>query len=115
MTRRGRLILALGLVAYVAAWAVGSKPLYPVAFGLLLAVAVSWAWVRLAAKPVRLRRAVANRDYFEGEDVPVELELELTGAVAPASATVVDRIGKLGERRATAARAGRRLWVRYVL
>src|SRR5918911_4343202 len=104
MTRRGRLILALGLVAYVAAWAFGSKPLYPVAFGLLLAVAVSWAWVRLAAKPVRLRRAVANRDYLEGDDVPVELDLALTAAVPPAAATLVERISKLGERRAVVRR-----------
>jgi uncharacterized protein (DUF58 family) len=115
MTHRGRVVLVLAVVTYVSAWAFGSRPLYPVALGLLFASAVSWAWVRLAAKPVRLRRAVANRDYFEGDDVPVELELELTSAVLPASATVVDRIGKLGERRATAGRAGRRLWVRYVL
>ena len=37
MTRRGKLTLALGLLAYVVAWAFGSKALYPVAIGLVLA------------------------------------------------------------------------------
>jgi len=40
-------VLALGLVVYVAAWAFGSKPLYPVAAGLLLVSVVAWAWVHL--------------------------------------------------------------------
>jgi len=45
LTRRGRFIFALGFGVYLAAWAFGSKPLYPVATGLLLAVAVAWVWV----------------------------------------------------------------------
>src|SRR5918911_2295350 len=104
MTSRGRVVLVLGVVTYVSAWAFGSRPLYPIAFELLFASAVSWAWVRLAAKPVRLRRAVANRDYHEGDDVRVELALELTSAVPPATATLVERISKLGERRAVVRR-----------
>ena len=54
LTRRGRFIFALGFGVYLAAWAFGSKPLYPVATGLLLAVAVAWVWVRLADRPFRV-------------------------------------------------------------
>ena len=43
LTRRGRLLLVLGGALYVAAWAFGSQPLYPVAIGFLLAVLVSAA------------------------------------------------------------------------
>ena len=38
MTHRGRLALVLGAATYLAAWAFGSKILYPVALGLPLAV-----------------------------------------------------------------------------
>src|SRR5436189_243684 len=48
LTTRGRCVLGLGLGVYLAAWAFGSKPLYPVATGLLLVVALAWVWVRLA-------------------------------------------------------------------
>ena len=33
LTGRGRLAIGLGIVIYVAAWAFGSEPLYPVAVG----------------------------------------------------------------------------------
>jgi uncharacterized protein (DUF58 family) len=115
MTRTGRLALALGLATYVAAWAFGSKPLYPVATGLLLAVALAWAWVRLAKKPMRLVRTVGELDYVEGDDVKIDLDLELEGRVAPASLTVVERIGKLGERRTSLHRGGANYHTRYVL
>jgi hypothetical protein len=45
MTRRGRSVLVLGLVVYVAAWVFGSRALYPVANGLVLAVVFALAWV----------------------------------------------------------------------
>ena len=47
MTRAGRLALALGLLTYLAAWAFGSKALYPVALGLLVAVLLARLWTRL--------------------------------------------------------------------
>jgi hypothetical protein len=56
LTPRGKLALGLGFAVYFAAWAFGSQPLYPVAVGLMLAVAVAWGWVRLAVGPVELRR-----------------------------------------------------------
>ena len=62
MTDRGRIVLALGGATYVAAWAFGSKPLYPVATGLLLAVVLAWGWVRLANRPMRLRRSLGERE-----------------------------------------------------
>ena len=51
MTAAGRLALALGLLTYLAAWAFGSKPLYPVALGLLAAVLLARIWTRVAPRP----------------------------------------------------------------
>jgi uncharacterized protein (DUF58 family) len=115
LTRRGRIVLALGLFVYVAAWAFGSRPLYPVATGLLLVGAVAWVWIRLANRPFRVGRGWGDREHLEGEDVPVVVELTAMGAVLPASVTLVERVGRLGEQRRLLRRAGRRLSVRYVL
>jgi uncharacterized protein (DUF58 family) len=115
LTRRGRFLLGLGGGVYVAAWAFGSKPLYPVATGLLLVVVVAWLWVRLANRPFRTRRGWGDSEHVEGDDVPVVVELEATGQILPAAATLVERIGRLGEQRHTLRRNRRRLSVRYVL
>ena len=115
MTRRGRSVVALGLVVYLAAWAFGSKPLYPVATGLLLVSAVAWGWLHLANRPFRVRRGSGDSEHVEGDDVPVVVELESTGRVLPAAATLVERIGRLGEQRHALRRHGPRLSVRYVL
>lgn len=115
LTRRGRWALGLGGAAYLAAWAFGSKPLYPIAIGLLLAVGLAWAWVHLSYGAMRLRRAAGRGDHFEGDDVTVELELEREGRIPPPSIRVVERIAKLGERETPLGRHGRRLSARYVL
>lgn len=115
LTSRGRVILALGFGVYVAAWAFGSRPLYPVATGLLLVVAVAWAWVRLSNRPFQVRRSWSDREHVEGDDVPILAELEPTGNVLPASVTLSERVGGLGEQRRVLTRSGRRLRVRYVL
>ncbi len=115
MTRRGRFVLALGLFVYLAAWAFGSKPLYPVATGLLLASAVAWGWLHVANRPFQVRRGSGDSEHVEGDDVPVVVELESTGRVLPAAATLVERIGRLGEQRHVLRRHGPRLSVRYVL
>jgi len=115
LTRRGRSILGLGFGVYLAAWAFGSKPLYPVAIGLLLVVAVAWVWVRLANRPFRVRRGWGDSEHVEGDDVPVVVELEATAGVLPASATLVERVGRLGEQRHSLRRNRRRLSIRYVL
>ena len=115
LTGRGRSILGLGFGVYVAAWAFGSKPLYPVATGLLLVVAVAWVWVRLANRPFRVQRGWGDSEHVEGDDVPVMVELHATGAVLPAAAMLAERVGRLGEQRHPLRRNGRRLSVRYVL
>ena len=115
LTGRGRSILGLGFGVYIAAWAFGSKPLYPVATGLLLVVLVEWVWVRLANRPFRVRRGWGDSEHVEGDDVPVVVELQATGAVLPAAATLVERVGRLDEQRHLLRRNGRRLSVRYVL
>lgn len=115
LTRRGRVILALGLGVYIAAWAFGSKPLYPVATGLLLVVGVAWVWVRLADRPFGVRRGWGDGEHVEGDDVPVIAELAPSGNVLPASVTLVESVGRLGEQRHALRRNGRRLSVRYVL
>jgi uncharacterized protein (DUF58 family) len=99
MTRRGRALLGLGLVTYVVARAFGAKPLYPVALGLLFALALGWLWVRLARGPIRLRRRLGDAERLEGDDVEVQLELEHRAFVPPASLTVVEQVEGLGERR----------------
>jgi uncharacterized protein (DUF58 family) len=99
MTSRGRALLGLGLLTYVVARAFGALPLYPVALGLLFAVAAGWLWVRLARGPMRLRRELAGEERLEGDDVVVRLKLEHEAQVPPASLVLVERISGLGERR----------------
>jgi uncharacterized protein (DUF58 family) len=115
LTRRGRVIFALGFGVYVAAWAFGSKPLYPVATGLLLVIGVAWVWVRLSDRPFRVKRGWGDREHIEGDNVPIIAELHATGNVVPASVTLSERVGRLGEQRHVLRRSGRRLSVRYVL
>jgi uncharacterized protein (DUF58 family) len=115
MTTRGRLVLALGGATYVAAWAFGSKPLYPVATGLILAVVLAAGWVRLANKPMRLQRVLGNAEHVEGDDVPVWLDVEVSSRVPPPSLTLVERIDRLGERRTPLHADGGRFWSGYTL
>jgi uncharacterized protein (DUF58 family) len=115
LTRRGRCVLGLGLGVYLAAWGFGSKPLYPVATGLLLVVALAWVWVRLANRPFRVQRGWGDAEHVEGDHVPVVVQLEASASVLPAAATLVERVGRLGEQRHPLRRNGRRLSVRYVL
>ena len=99
MTTRGKLTTALGVGVYVAAWAFGSRPLYPIAVGLLVAVALARAWVRLAAGPVEVRRSAGPREALEGDDVTVETSVRMRAAVPPPSLVLVERIARVGELR----------------
>ena len=99
MTSRGRAVLVLGLVVYVAAWVFGSRPLYPVATGLVLAVVVAVGWVRLSSRPAHVSRHGVARDLVEGDDVWVWLEVDTTSAVPPPTLVALERPGNLGERR----------------
>jgi uncharacterized protein (DUF58 family) len=115
VTSRGRSVLALGFVVYLAAWAFGSKPLYPVATGLLLVVGLAWAWVHLANGAFRVHRNLGEHEYVEGDDVQISVAVEPAGLVPPPVATVVERLGRLGEQRHFLRKRGRRLAITYVL
>jgi uncharacterized protein (DUF58 family) len=115
LTRRGRLAILLGAGVYLAAWAFGSRPLYPVALGLLLAAALAWAWVRLLARPLELRRTTWRDEHVEGDDVAVDLELAHPGPVRPATVRVVDRLDRLGSFEAVTRRRRLVLTGRYVI
>ena len=99
MTRRGRSVLALGVVVYFAAWIFGSRALYPVATGLVFAVALAVGWVRLSTRPPHVRRHGAARDVVEGDDVRVDLVVESTGSIPPPTLVAHERPGRLDERR----------------
>jgi uncharacterized protein (DUF58 family) len=99
MTRRGRAVLALGVVVYLAAWIFGSLALYPAATGLVLAVVLAVAWVRLSARPPHVHRHGATRDVFEGDDVRVDLVVQTTGAIAPPTLVAHEQPGRLEARR----------------
>jgi uncharacterized protein (DUF58 family) len=97
MTRRGRLALALGATTYLAAWAFGSKILYPVGIGLPVAVLLAWLWTAVANRPLGIRRTLAAGERVEGEDVEVTVRLTSERRLVPARWTLRERIGKLGE------------------
>ena len=105
LTDRGRSVLALGGLTYLGAWAFGSRPLYPVALGLVLAVVAAAVWVRLVEKPTALRRAQGRGEHVAGDDVPVALEVEVEGKLPVGSLVVRERIARLGERETVARRS----------
>jgi uncharacterized protein (DUF58 family) len=115
VTRRGRSVLGLGLVVYLAAWAFGSKPLYPVAAGLLLAALLSWAWVHLANGSFRVDRDLGKREHVEGDDVQLSIAVEPGGTLPVPVAELVENVGGLGEQRHALRKRGRRLAITYVL
>ena len=117
MTARGRLAVALGAATYLAAWAFGSKPLYPVALGLLLAVVAGHVAVAVSKRPMRLVRGLDERDHVEGDDVVVELRLEheVGGRLAFASMAVSEQVGRVGARLVPLTRSAAGLRGQYVL
>ncbi|HKF15000.1 MAG TPA: DUF58 domain-containing protein [Gaiellaceae bacterium] len=115
MTHRGRLVLALGLGTYLAAWAFGSRSLYAPAVGLVLAVGLSVLWTLLLARPFRLHRRIDRDQPVEGDDVGVVVELETDGGMLPGSVLLHDHAGGLGERDLVVPREGSTLRVAYAL
>jgi uncharacterized protein (DUF58 family) len=97
------------------AWAFGSEALYPVALGLVLAVAAAALWVRLFHKPMTLSRVHVRGQHLAGDDVPVNLELRAEGLVPAGSVVVHERIARLGDRETTLERRAGTLVGRYVL
>jgi uncharacterized protein (DUF58 family) len=115
LTQRGRLVLALGPVLYIIAWGAGSKPLYPVAVGLVLAVGLAWIWVYLLRGPMQLRRRMRDGEHVEGSDVDVTLELVPLGRLTPSSLVVVERLARAGTVEVALEQRGPRLTGRYHL
>jgi uncharacterized protein (DUF58 family) len=115
LTDRGRSLLALGGLTYLGAWAFGAQPLYPVAVGLVLAVAGAAVWVRLLRRPMSLRRAHTHGEYMAGDDVPVLIELDVEGIMPPASLVIRERIARIGEFEVPLRRRGKGLRASYVV
>jgi uncharacterized protein (DUF58 family) len=97
LTDRGRWILAFGGGVYLAGWGFGSEALYPIALGLVLAVAAAALWVRFLAKPITLNRILSEGEHLAGDDIPVRLEVELEGRMPSGALVVRERIARLGE------------------
>jgi uncharacterized protein (DUF58 family) len=115
LTDRGRALLALGGLTYLAAWAFGSKALYPIALGLVFAVAAAALWVRLLRKPMTLRRSLWRGEHLAGDDVPVTLELDVDGTLPATSLVIRERVARLGEQETTVRGRGGHLQGTYVL
>jgi uncharacterized protein (DUF58 family) len=115
LTDRGRWVLAVGGLTYLAAWAFGSEPLYPVALGLVLAVAAAAIWVRIVRRPMTLRRSLGRGEHVDGDDVPVSVELQVDGPLPATSLLLYERIARLGERATVLERRRGRLAGRYTL
>ena len=98
MTRRGRAVLALGFAVYLVAWIFGSRALYPVAAGLVVAVLLAYAWVKLSSRPPYVHRHGVRREVLEGEDVRVDLDVRIPSAVPAPSVVATEAAGKLPER-----------------
>jgi uncharacterized protein (DUF58 family) len=97
MTRRGRAVLALGVLGWVVAILFGSPALYPVAAGLVLVVPLALAWVRITLRQPRVSRRWPHERLLERDDVRVELVLEREPGVPLPSVVALERVGRIGE------------------
>ena len=107
LTDRGRALLALGGLTYLAAWSFGGRMLYPIALGLVLAVAGAAVWIRLVNLPMRLRRSVWEGEHFAGDDVHLGIEIDVGGTMLPAAPVLRERLARLGEHEAQLRRLDR--------
>jgi uncharacterized protein (DUF58 family) len=106
MTKRGRAVLVIGASVWVVAWLFGGHALFPIAAGLVLAVVVALAWVRLSRQRFAVRRTWEGHGVVEGKDVRVELRVERSSRIPPPVAVAHERIGRLGERAVDLRRVG---------
>jgi uncharacterized protein (DUF58 family) len=98
MTARGRAVLGLGIVCWVVAFIFGSRALFPVAAGLVLAVPLALAWVRITLRqPHVSRHWLPQGDLHERDDVAIELVLEREPGAPLPGVVAHERIGRLGE------------------
>jgi uncharacterized protein (DUF58 family) len=105
MTRRGRAILALGVVVWIVAVVFGSAALYPVAAGLVLVVPLAIGWVRITLRQPHVSRRWRREDVFwrkedlfERDDIWIQVELEREPGVPLPNVVALEHVGRLGER-----------------
>jgi uncharacterized protein (DUF58 family) len=116
MTARGRGVLALGVFCWIVAIVFGSPALYPVASGLVIAVPLAVAWVRITLRQPRVTRRWRHEDLLEREDVRIQLELEREPGVPLPAVVAHERLGRLGEKQVELRPHGRgRHWGSYIL
>ncbi len=90
-------MLAIGLVVWFVAWLVGGRALFPIAAGLVLAVPVALAWVRLSRQRLAASRRWEGHGVVEGDDVRVDLRVSPSSRVPLPVLVARDTIGRLGE------------------
>jgi uncharacterized protein (DUF58 family) len=123
MTARGRGVLALGVLCWITAIVFGSPTLYPVAAGLVIAVPLAVAWVRITLRQPRVTRRWRqdsalwrNEDLLERDDVRIELILQREPGVPLPNVIARERVGRLGEQEVELRPDGRgRHWGSYRL
>ena len=115
LTDRGRWILAFGGGVYLAAWGFGSEVLYPIALGLVLAVAAAALWVRFLSRPIALNRILSEERHVAGDDIPVRLEIDVEGRIPSGALVIRERFARLGERETVMVNRRGRLRGSYVI
>jgi uncharacterized protein (DUF58 family) len=95
MTARGRAVLGLGVVCWIAAVVFGSRALYPVAAGLVLVVPLTLAWVRITVRQPCVTRRWSHENLVERGDLTVELVLEREPGVPLPGVVAHERVGRL--------------------
>ena len=111
LSARGEAVLVVGAVCWFAAVFFGSLALYPVATGLVLAVLLALAWVRVSTRRPEVRRRWSREDLVEGDDVTVELVLARDSQAPLPDVAAHEHIGRLGEREVELRPRGRRGYV----
>ncbi len=123
MTARGRAVLTLGVLCWIVAIVFGSPTLYPVAAGLVIAVPLAVAWVRITLRQPHVTRRWRqdsalwrNEELLERDDVRIQLILEREPGVPLPSVVAHERVGGLGEQEVELRPDGRgRHWGSYRL
>jgi uncharacterized protein (DUF58 family) len=97
VTRRGRAVLLVGAFCWIVAVVFGSQAIYPVAAGLVLAVPLALAWVRIAVRRPVVGRRWTRENLVEGHDMTIELVLTRDSTAPLPSAVARETVGRLGE------------------
>lgn len=98
MTARGRAVLGLGVLCWIAAIVFGSPALYPVAAGLVIAVPLALAWARITLRQPHVRREWRHASVLERDDVLIHVVLDREPGVPLPTVVAHEAVGRLGER-----------------